>query len=129
MTRPVFQHRFKLTYGRRNLRLHQYPACVAAMAQENETILELGIDCQIELRFVHLDPARIKRSPGRLQDQLCSTLQAAFITAPSITRPRVTYFHNATSSFRANATMIVLFRWPPFRWTRSLNHKVNADCG
>ena len=83
MTRPVIQHRFKLTYGRRNRRLHQYPACVAVMAQENETILELGIDCQIELRFVHPDPARIKRYPGRLQDQLCSTLQAAFITAPS----------------------------------------------
>ena len=37
-----FQRRFKLTYGRRTERLHQYPACVAAMAQENETILELG---------------------------------------------------------------------------------------
>ena len=36
------QRRFKLTYGRRTERLHQYPACVAAMAQENETILELG---------------------------------------------------------------------------------------
>lgn len=65
MTRPVVQHRFKLTYGRRNLRLHQYPACVAAMAQENETILELGIDSQIELRFVHLDPARSK-GPGEI---------------------------------------------------------------
>jgi hypothetical protein len=32
------------------------------MAQKDETILELGIDSQIELRFVHLDPARVKRS-------------------------------------------------------------------
>ena len=57
-----FRRRFKLTYGRRNERLHQYPACVAAMAQENETILELGIESQIELRFVHLDSLGLTRS-------------------------------------------------------------------
>jgi hypothetical protein len=62
-----FRRRFKLTYGRRSWRLHQYPACVAAMAQEDETILELGIESQIELRFVHLDPARTER-PGRLRN-------------------------------------------------------------
>jgi len=38
-----FQNRFKLTYGRRATRLHHYPAYVAALAQENATILELGI--------------------------------------------------------------------------------------
>ncbi len=38
-----FQNRFKLTFGRRSKRLHHDSACVAAMAQENETILELGI--------------------------------------------------------------------------------------
>ena len=38
-----FQDRFKLTYGRRWERLHHYPACVTALAQENETILELGL--------------------------------------------------------------------------------------
>jgi hypothetical protein len=57
-----FQRRFKLTYGCRNERLHQHPACVAAMAQENETILELGIESQIKLRFVHLDPPGLNRS-------------------------------------------------------------------
>jgi hypothetical protein len=60
------QRRFKLTYGRRSERLHQYPACVAAMAQENETILELGIESQIELRFVHLDPPGLI-APGRFK--------------------------------------------------------------
>jgi hypothetical protein len=32
------------------------------MAQGNETILELGIEGQIELRFVHLDPPGLNRS-------------------------------------------------------------------
>ena len=32
-----------LTYGRRSKRPHPYPACAAALAQENETLLELGI--------------------------------------------------------------------------------------
>ena len=52
--------------------------------------------------------------------------QAAFITAPSITTPRVAYFHSAISSFRANATMVVLLRRPPLRMTRSLNHKATS---
>jgi hypothetical protein len=38
-----FQSRIKLTFGRRPKRLHHDSACVAAKAQENETILELGI--------------------------------------------------------------------------------------
>ena len=39
----LFQSRFKLTYGRRSKRPHPYPACAAAVAQENETLLELGV--------------------------------------------------------------------------------------
>jgi hypothetical protein len=31
-----------------------------------------------------------------------------FIAAPSITTPDVTYFHSATSSFRASATIAIL---------------------
>jgi hypothetical protein len=50
------------THIRSPQRLHQYPAYVAVMAQENETILELGIEGQIELRFVHLDPPGLNRS-------------------------------------------------------------------
>src|SRR5258708_15618298 len=38
--------------------------------------------------------------PGALQDQA-----AGFITAPSMTTPWVTYFHKATSSLRASATI------------------------
>ena len=54
---------------------------------------------------------------------------AAFITAPSMTTPAVTYFQSATSSFRASATMVVFLRRPPLRLTRSSNHRASADCG
>src|SRR5665811_559892 len=50
-------------------------------------------------------------------------------TAPSMTMPAVTYFHSATSSFRASATMVVFLRRPPLWLTRSLNHRASADCG
>jgi hypothetical protein len=39
------------------------------MAQENETILELGVYSQIELRFVHLDPPELMR-PRRFDSLL-----------------------------------------------------------
>ena len=44
--------------------------------------------------------------PGRFEYLLSVCGQAAFITAPSMTTPAVTYFHNATSSLRASATMV-----------------------
>jgi hypothetical protein len=44
-------------------------------------------------------------------------------------RQRLTYFHSATSSFRASATMVVFLRRPPLWLTRSLNHRASADCG
>jgi len=55
--------------------------------------------------------------------------QVAFITAPSMTTPAVTYFQKATSSFRASATIVVLRIRPPLRLTRSWNHCVSAECG
>ncbi len=50
---------------------------------------------------------------------------AGFITAPSMTTPAVTYFHKATRSLRASATIA---RLRPC-WLRSLNQRVRADCG
>jgi hypothetical protein len=50
---------------------------------------------------------------------------AVLITAPSITTPCVTYFHNATSSLRASATMEPLRPRSP----RALNHFASSDCG
>src|SRR6202008_1278346 len=57
---------------------------------------------------------------GALQDQA-----AGFITAPSMTTPRVTYFHKATRSLRASATIA---RLRPCG-LRALNQRVRADCG
>ncbi len=37
------------------------------------------------------------------------------MTAPSMTTPLVTYFQNATRSFRAKATIVVFRSRPPLR--------------
>jgi len=50
---------------------------------------------------------------------------AGFITAPSMRTPWVTYFHKATRSLRASATIA---RLRPCG-LRSLNQRVRADCG
>jgi hypothetical protein len=72
--------------------------------------------------------ARIDRSweISELVDRHC---HAVFITLPSMTTPAVTYFHSATSSFRASATMALFFMRPPFDWTRPLNQRLSADSG
>jgi len=67
--------------------------------------------------------------PGDCGIKSAPTRQAAFIKAPSMTMPAVTYFQSATSSLRASATMVVFLKRPPLRVTRSLNHRANADCG
>ena len=78
MRDPVrFQSRFKLTFGRRPKRPHPYPACAAAMAQENETQLEPGVLSQIELRFVHPDLPGLIRS-GRLRDAMAQGQSSGF---------------------------------------------------
>ena len=58
--------------------------------------------------------------PGAVRDQA-----AGFITAPSMTTPWVTYFHRATRSLRASATIA---RLRPCG-LRSLNQRVRADSG
>lgn len=42
--------------------------------------------------------------------------------APFITTPAFTYFHSATSSFRARAMIAVFLYRPPFWVTRAMNH-------
>ena len=54
---------------------------------------------------------------------------ALFITAPSMTTPADTYFHNATKSLRAIATIAGFLRRPPLWRARSLKHRANADRG
>ena len=101
----------------------------AARAQEDETILELGISSHSRSSVRPPGSARTDQVLEDLRILLSVCRQAAFITAPSMTTPAVTYFHSATSSLRARATMVVFFMRPPLRLTRSLNHRASADCG
>lgn len=49
--------------------------------------------------------------------------------APSITTPELTYFHSATSSLRASATIIGFFKRPPFCAIRFLNQQDSVEVG
>jgi hypothetical protein len=77
----------------------------AVRAQEDETNLEYGFLGHAKVRFVHLDPPGLLKS-WKIKNSV-SVYQAAFMTAPSMTTPAVTYFQSATSSFRASATIVV----------------------
>ena len=55
--------------------------------------------------------------------------QMVFIAAPSMTTPLIEYFHNATRSLRASATIVVLRILPPLLWTRSWNQTLSAEVG
>jgi hypothetical protein len=51
------------------------------------------------------------------------------MTAPSMTTPSVAYFHRATRSLRASATMVVLRKRPPCLRTLSWNQRLSAEPG
>jgi hypothetical protein len=55
-------------------------------------------------RFVHPDPPELIRF-WKIWESVSAYRQAAFITAPSMATSAVTYFHSATSSLRACATI------------------------
>jgi len=101
-----FPRQINLTFGRRARRLHQDPACGGG-AQEDETILDGGFLGHGFFRFVPPGSARTDEVLEDLKVRSTVYRQDAFITAPSMTTPAVTYFHSATSSFRAKATMVV----------------------
>src|SRR5580700_3330677 len=96
--------------------------------RKTRTLLENGVSGHGLLRFVDLDPSGLILSWG-LRDWLGVYRHAVFITAPSMTTPAVTYFQSATSSFRASATIVVLRRRPPLRFTRSWNQRASAESG
>ena len=96
--------------------------------RKTRTILENGVSGHGLLRFVDLDPSGLILSWG-LRDWLGAYRHAVFIAAPSMTTPAVTYFQRATSSFRASATIVVLRRRPPLRFTRSWNQRASAESG
>lgn len=93
----------------------------------DETILLLGIESHIMDRFVRLGlPECLAIAfPSCMREWV--TGYAVFMTAPSIATPAVTYFHNATSSFRAKATIVALRR--PSIFVRSRNHLLSDDSG
>ena len=117
MTRPVSEHDQPHIRSPRDGGCTNIPLA-AGRAQEDETILENGFSGHAKVRFVHLDPPGLIRS-WKITDSVSVYRQAAFITAPSMTTPAVTYFQSATSSFRASATIVVFRRRPPLRLTRS----------
>ena len=127
MTRPVSEHdqphiRSPFATAAPTSRLRR------AGLRKTRTILENGVSGHGLLRFVDLDPSGLILSWG-LRDWLGAYRHAVFITAPSMTTPAVTYFQSATSSFRASATIVVLRRRPPLRFTRSWNQRASAESG
>ena len=127
MTRLVFEHdqphiRSPFATAAPTSRLRR------AGLRKTRTILENGVSGHGLLRFVDLDPSGLILSWG-LRDWLGAYRHAVFITAPSMTTPAVTYFQSATSSFRASATIVVLRRRPPLRFTRSWNQRASAESG
>src|SRR5882757_5472258 len=130
MTRPgFFPGTIQLTYGRRFERLHQDPACGGrGSGGRFHSCLRL-LRAMLRVGSSTRDPPGRDQVLGMGRLGLEGAAQAAFITAPSMTTPEVTYFHKATSSFRARAVIVVFLWRPPLRLTRSSNHLVSADCG
>src|SRR6266404_8848375 len=104
--------------------LHQDSAC-GGQAREDEAILRCGFarPCNPSVRPPGSAEADRASAIGFPREEARS-YAALFITAPSITTPTVTYFHRATSSLRASATMAVLRP----RWLCALNQRASADC-
>ena len=130
MTRPGFlPDPIQLTYGRRSGRQHQDPACGGrGSGGRGHSCLRL-LWAMLRVGSSTRDPPGRDQVLGMGRLGLKDAAQAAFITAPSMTTPEVTYFHSATSSLRARAVIVTFLRRPPSRLTRSSNHRVSADCG
>jgi hypothetical protein len=97
--------------------------------REDGTILNYGFSGHTVRRSVRPDPPGLIRSRWIRFLVLSSDDQAVFILAPSITTPLVTYFHKATSSFRARATIVTFLARGPSRRTLSWNQRASADPG
>ena len=109
-----------------SMRLHQYPACGGRGLGGTKPFYLAAYQAM----WVCCSSTRIRQTVRVWKiREYCSSgsSQALFITAPSMTTPNLMYFHSATSSFRAMATMFGFFLPPPS--TRCLNQRVSADCG
>src|ERR1700722_11182807 len=125
----LIPHQIKLTSGRHSKQLHQYPAFGgwgSGGRDHSFTRLFKPVHCSVPIAW---DPSGPVRSRGL--EGLCWSVcaQMVFIAAPSMTTPLVEYFHNATRSLRASATIVVLRILPPLLWTRSWNQTLSAEVG
>ena len=107
-----------ITSGRRSKQLHQYPAFGgwgSGGRDHSFTRLFKPVLCSVPIAWIRQD----RLGPGDWGDCVGASALRVFITAPSMTTPLVEYFHNATRSLRASATIVVLRILPPLLWTRS----------
>ena len=124
----VSPRRSKLTYGRRSVSAAPTSRLRAVRTQGDVTSLQYGIESHTTNRFVRLGLPGMISFPRQMRSlSYLRSDQTAFMTAPSITTPAVTYFHNATSSFRAKAMIVALRRLSVL--VRSRNHLLSADSG
>ena len=124
----VSPRRSKLTYGRRSVSAAPTSRLRAVRTQGDVTSLQYGIESHATNRFVRLGLPGMISFPRQMRSlSYLRSDQTAFMTAPSITTPAVTYFHNATSSFRAKAMIVALRRLSVL--VRSRNHLLSADSG
>jgi hypothetical protein len=88
-------------------------------AREGEANLRCGFSSHAGKRFVHPGSAEADRGLGDCVDSFGfvrrlsfspSSQAAAVMTAPLMTSPKRTYFHRATRSLRASATIAVFLR-------------------
>ena len=121
-------HQIKLTSGRHSKQLHQYPAFGgwgSGGRDHSFTRLFKPVHCSVPIAWIRQD--RLGPGIGGLCWSVCA--QMVLITAPSMTTPLVEYFHKATRSLRASATIVVLRILPPLLWTRSWNQTLSAEVG
>ena len=96
-------------------RPHQHPACVGQGLRRAGPFSFSAFLSQAKSRSAHLDRPELIR-PRKIEGDSAG-VQAAVVSAPSITTPAVTYFQKAISSFRARATISTFRTRPPFNWT------------
>lgn len=132
MTRLVYPSQIQLIYGRCLRQRHQHPACGGQGLRRTRPFWLTAISGPCIFSdgptWIHQDLIRALEEVLS-SDSMGERHQALFMTAPSMTTPALTYFHSATSSLRASATIVAFFRRPPLCLTRSRNHKVSADRG
>jgi hypothetical protein len=116
---------YHLTSGRRSQRLHHNPASGGQGFRKTGPFSTSGFESQRHIRSV---------LPGSAEQLLLREIsrhgsQARLKTAPSITTPRVAYFHKATSNFRARATIATFLPRPSLARTRSWNQRASDVSG